>query len=410
MHGICSDSSLFFHCFLVSSTDYEIMVLMSHQHPALISPLVLEWAIARSETNKDDLAKATGTSSAIVEQWIVGSKQPSFRQAKTIAKRVRLPFGYLFLDSPPPDNLPIPDLRTINGESTEELSVDLRDVVLSTLRKQEWLSEHRKELGSQPIAIVGSVRSDSSSSSVATKIRRWLGLLAPSQRGSSPDEFLRELIKVIENGGVSVLRSGIVGNNTTRTLKVEEFRGFAISDKYAPFIFINSVDAKAAQIFTLIHELAHICRGDTGISGGIDADGSIEESFCNKVAADVLVPPTEFAKIWSNYLELEDAIKGSAKHFHASRYVIAIRAFESGYISRQELTQLLVQFSSESSRQRTSKGGDFYKTLVVRNGRTFTQSVVNAVARQQVLVRDAASLLDAKPSQLSRVSKEVGRV
>jgi len=380
---------------------------MSHQHPALISPLVLEWAIARSETSKDDLAKATGTSATVVEQWLEGTKQPSFRQAITIAKRVRLPFGYLFLDSPPPDTLPIPDLRTINGESTQELSVDLRDVVLSTLRKQEWLSEQRKELGKQPVAIVGSTSSDSSSISVATKVRRWLGLLAPSQRGSSPDEFLRELIKVIENGGVSVLRSGIVGNNTTRKLKVEEFRGFAISDKYAPFIFINSVDAKAAQIFTLIHELAHIWRGDTGISGGIDDDGSSVESFCNKVAADVLVPPTEFAQIWSKNLDTEEAIKRSAKHFHASRYVIAIRAFESGYISRQELTQLLAQFSSESLRQRTSSGGDFYKTLIARNGRTFTQSVVNAVARQQVLVRDAASLLDVKPSQLSRVSKEV---
>jgi len=380
---------------------------MSHQHPALISPLVLEWAIARSETDKSELAKAAGTSSAVVEQWLEGAKQPSFRQALTIAKRVRIPFGYLFLDSPPPDTLPIPDLRTVNGKQTQELSVDLRDVVFSTLRKQEWLSEQRKELGKQPIAIVGSASSDSSASSVATRIRRWLGLLTSSQRGSSPDEFLRELVKVIENGGVSVLRSGIVGNNTTRILKVDEFRGFAISDVYAPFIFVNSVDSKAAQIFTLIHELAHIWKGDTGVSGGALDDGSSQESFCNKVAADVLVPPAEFARIWPESLEIEEAVKHSAKHFHASRYVIAIRAFESGYISRQELTQLLAQFSSESPHPKTSKGGDFYKTLVARNGRTFTQSVVGAVARQQVLVRDAASLLDARPSQLSRIGREV---
>ena len=380
---------------------------MSHQHPAMITPAVLDWALARSETNKEELAKAAGTSSDIVEHWLQGTKQPSFRQAISIAKRVRLPFGYLFLDSPPPDNLPIPDLRTVNGDLTRELSVDLRDVILSTLLKQEWLSEQRELSGSQPIKIVGIASADSNSSSVATNIRRWLGLLAPSQRGSSPESFLRELIKVIENGGVSVLRSGVVGNNTTRTLKIEEFRGFAISDKYAPFIFINSVDSKSAQIFTLIHELAHIWRGDSGISGGIDADGSSVETFCNKVAADVLVPPAEFAKVWSTDLELQEAIKRATKHFHASRYVIAIRAFESGYISRQQLTQMLAEFSSEATNKRSGKGGDFYKTLIARNGRTFTQNVLNAVSRQQLLVRDAASLLDAKPSHLTRVSKEL---
>lgn len=380
---------------------------MIHQHAAMISPAVLDWAMSRSETNNEELAKATGTSSSVVAQWIEGTKQPSFRQAITIAKKVRLPFGYLFLASPPPDSLPIPDLRTINSESMQELSVDLRDVVLATLRKQEWLSEQRQKLGLNIIEIVGSASSDSSPSDVAIKIRRWLGLLAPSQRGSSPDEFLRELIKVIENGGVSVLRSGIVGNNTTRSLKIEEFRGFTICDKYAPFIFINSVDAKAAQIFTLIHELAHIWRGDTGISGGINDDGSSVETFCNRVAADVLVPPNEFANIWNNEIELEDAIKKAAKYFHASRYVIAIRAYESSFISRQQLNQLLGQFASETTKKKSSPGGDFYKTLIARNGRSFTQSIVAAISRQQILVRDAAFLLDAKPSQLSRVSKEV---
>ncbi len=346
----------------------------------------------------------------LFEQWLNGTKQPSFRQALSIAKRVRLPFGYLFLDNPPPDNLPIPDLRTLNGDLSQDLSVDLRDVILSTLLKQEWLSEHRESSGSQPIKIVGSASADSNSSSVATNIRRWLGLLAPSQRGSNPESFLRELIKVIENGGVSVLRSGVVGNNTTRTLKIDEFRGFAISDKYAPFIFINSVDSKSAQIFTLIHELAHIWRGDSGISGGIDSDGSSVETFCNKVAADVLVPPTEFARIWSKELELQEAIKQATKHFHASRYVIAIRAFESGFISRQQLTQLLAEYSLEAINKRSSKGGNFYKTLIARNSRTFTQNVLNAVSRQQLLVRDAASLLDAKPSHLPRISKEIRNV
>ena len=380
---------------------------MTHQHPAMITPSVLGWALIRSGTAKSELATAANTSEDVVQQWLDGTKQPSFRQADAIAKRVRVPFGYLFLSTPPPDNLSIPDLRTVNGREAQEISVDLRDVILASLRKQEWLSDSRREAGSARIAIVGSVNSGTSSSEVAARIRTWLGLIAASQRGNGPEYFLRELIKVIEQGGVSVLRSGIVGNNTRRTLKVEEFRGFALSDDYAPFVFINSVDSKPAQIFTLIHELAHIWKGDSGISGGVDEEGSSSESFCNRVAADVLVPPTEFSAVWSSDQPIEDSIARAARHFHASRYVIAIRAFESGYITRQQLAVILRDFSSEARGARSRSGGDFYKTLIARNGRSFTQGVVEAMSRQKVLVRDAASLLDAKPSQLSRLTREI---
>jgi Zn-dependent peptidase ImmA (M78 family) len=133
------------------------------------------------------------------------------------------------------------------------------------------------------------------------------------------------------------------------------------------------------------------------------------ERFANRVAADVLVPPDEFRREWLERVPPRDAIRTASQHFRISRYVIAIRAFESGFIPRDVLDDLLAEYRAEGLRPRatTSSGGDYYKTLIARNGKSFTEGVVDAVGRQRVLVRDAAGLLDAKPGQLPRISREI---
>jgi Zn-dependent peptidase ImmA (M78 family) len=380
---------------------------MRHAHPASITPGVLAWAIERADQDISDLALALGTSTESVENWVDGIKQPTFVQARLIAKRLRVPFGFLFLSTAPPDDLPIPDFRTIDGVAIDSISLDLRDVLLSVLRKQSWLSDYRKESNFDVLEFVGEARDGLSGASIAQLIRRRLDLDGSGSRSTSADGFLRDLIKRVERLGVNVLRSGIVGNNTTRKLNIEEFRGFALSDEFAPFIFINSVDARQAQSFTLMHELVHIFRGDSGISGGtIQAEPGIE-ALCNQVAADVLVPPDAFAISWTGEVPLRDEIFQLSRRFHVSRYVIAIRAFESSKISQRQLDSLLDEYRSESRSSSRSPGGDFYRTLNARNGHPLTQGVVDAVFGRQTLIKDAAGVLDARAGQLPRIAREI---
>jgi Zn-dependent peptidase ImmA (M78 family) len=380
-----------------------------HAHQANLSPKVLKWAVKRVEVSVADLARAVGTGELAVTQWLEGESSPTFRQAKALATRLRLPFGYLFLPTPPPEELPIPDFRRVAGSQVATASVDLRDVVLAVMRRQDWLSEFLREAHAEPVEVVAQARDSESDIEVAANIRTSLKLTGSARPGNA-EALLRDLVQRVEALRVNVLRSGIVGNNTHRPLRVDEFRGFALSDEFAPFIFINGVDAPQAQAFTLIHELAHIWRGDSGISGNIEEGSDSAEVFCNRVAAEVLVPAAEFREFWSEDLPIKDAVRQASQHFRISRYVVAIRAFESGLLGRTTLMSLLDEYRSESGRDTSRSGGDFYKTLIARNGRAFTSTVVDAVTSQRVLVRDAASLLEARPAQLPRLGRELSSV
>ena len=382
-----------------------------HNHPANLSPKLLEWAVARAGVTASDIARSVGTSESAVTQWTAGTASPSFRQAKSMAARLRLPFGFLFLPNPPPEELPIPDFRRIAGTTgTPSISIDLRDVVFAVMRRQEWLSEFLRDSHADTVQVVGQGKDSDSAIEVAGYIRTALNLSGRSSRPGNAEALMRDLVQRVESLHVNVLRSGIVGNNTHRPLHLDEFRGFALSDEYAPFIFVNGVDAIQAQAFTLIHELAHIWRGDSGISGNVTEASDSVEVFCNKVAAEVLVPAGEFRAVWSADIPLPDAIRLASQHFRISRYVVAIRAFESGLIDRSTLNSLLEEYRSETFRSAARSGGDFYKTLIARNGRAFTSTVVDAVTSQRVLVRDAASLLEAKPAQLPRLGRELSSV
>jgi Zn-dependent peptidase ImmA (M78 family) len=274
------------------------------------------------------------------------------------------------------------------------------------MRRQAWLSEFRQDQGAEPNQFVASAAGSMSATGVASSIRRALGLTSVSDRPSNADDFLRDLVRRSEELGISVIRSGVVGSNTHRKLSVDEFRGFSLSDSFAPFIFVNGADVKPAQVFTLMHEMAHIWFGQTGISGDLRQADSALESLCNRVAAEVLVPAREFEQVWRTDLDDDEAIKMIARRFRVSRFVAAIRAYESGFIEEARLEELLESYRS-SVRARTSEGGDYYRNAIVRNGRSFTTSVFNALARQTVLTGEASALLEVSPRRLGRLGEEI---
>jgi Zn-dependent peptidase ImmA (M78 family)/transcriptional regulator with XRE-family HTH domain len=380
---------------------------------AQISPSIITWAQERSGTTPESLAKSLHTSQNRIELWTEGADQPTLRQARLLANALRIPFGYLYLTAPPHDDPPLPDRRSISGRERPSPSADLLDVVYSAKRSVDWYREYRifEEKGALPF--VASSSSTEEPKTVAERMRADIGVDDElNQQCRSWAEYLLRLTEAAENRGILVFRNGVVGNNTHRALDVKEFRGFAMSDRYAPLVFINARDAKSAQIFTLVHELAHIWIGDSAVSNimsetELDAIDQEVERFCDIVATEFLVPKLDFLAKWDNDDSLDEAEQELSRYYRVSGVMILRRALELNLITKSQFYAALEDhYSRAIERSNESSGGSFTNNFYARNGHLLTKAVFESVLEGKTLYRDGARLLHLKASTLARLARE----
>jgi Zn-dependent peptidase ImmA (M78 family)/DNA-binding XRE family transcriptional regulator len=379
---------------------------------AHVNPVMLRWALARSSVNRSDLATSLKKAESTIEQWLTGEAAPTFRQAQKLAKQLRVPFGYLFLEEPPEDDVPLPDFR--RHPASIDLSLDLRDVISDVLRKQDWYRDHRAERDEEPIEFVGRFTISSDASVVAEDIRVTLEFETHIRPESQADSLLRAFVIQVEAAGVLVMRNGIVRQATNRALRVEEFRGFSIADPMAPVIFVNNADSNAAQAFTLAHELVHIWIGQGGIS---DADVTISgkgpgdvEAFCNEVAGELLLPWATLSEHWrQRRTAFEDWSSRIAREFHVSTVMVARQLWQHEAIGREQFFDFYGREKQNwTSRQAAGSGGNYYLTAPIRNSRRLTQSVLESVEASETSIREASRLLGVKPANLPKLEEHMG--
>jgi Zn-dependent peptidase ImmA (M78 family)/DNA-binding XRE family transcriptional regulator len=357
----------------------------------------------------ETLARKVGVSSERIAAWEAGASRPTFRQAERLAQVTHVPFGTLFLSEPPDEKIAIPDLRTAARFRPPHLDADFKDVLRDVEFKLDWYRDYRKDHGHGPLPFVGRFTPSAEPAEVAEDMRRTLGLdRADCEAASTWEDYFRLLVARAEAAGVWVMRNGVVGNNNKRPLSVGVFRGFAIKDAIAPVVFVNGRDARAAQIFTLAHELAHVWLGETGISDPFGGrfgvgrrEGEIEE-LCNAIAAEFLVPGAECQSAWNQKIGLEANVQRLSARFRVSRIVIAIRAQELGLIDTNKFDTFYQaeQRKWAKNRDDTSVGGDYYRTVKARNGEHFLSAVLTSAMSGDLLLRNAGTLLNMTPKNL----------
>ena len=378
---------------------------------AHITPIIIRWALQRSHLTIADASQDFDIPVNRLEQWATGIDRPTFRQAQDLARQLHIPFGYLFLSSPPAEQLPLPDLRTLGGQEPSLPSVDLFDVVMSALNKQEWYREYLVNGGVSALEFVGRYTDQTPAAEIAADIRDTLSLTSDLQvSAEGTGQFLTTLVRHAEQAGILVLRSGIVGNNTHRPLNISEFRGFAIADDMAPMVFINSRDALSARTFTLIHEVAHIWIASSGISNPDYRMSSRQqvnhvERLCNRTAANVLLPATDFHEAWETDQSAEENIEALRIRFKVSAFVILRQAFDLDLVSHGTYVRLYQQFVEAVHPTTGSGGGNSYSNIQARNSTTLTYALLGAVAEGRATYREASELLDMKPTTIDRLAK-----
>lgn len=371
-----------------------------------ISPEMLTWACERAGYDVEHFAKKIPQ----LNSWVKSERHPTFRQLEKLADLTHTPFGFLFLPEPPDEPIPVTDYRTVTGASRDDwISPNLRETIYAMERRQDWLRRTLIEEGMPPLPFVSSAHLRDEPEEVGREMRQVLGLndgwAAEIRTWQSAVGELRRLIEGID---VMAVINGIVGNNTHRKLNVEEFRGFALTDPYAPLIFVNGADAKSAQMFTLAHELAHIWLGKEGLSGFemLSPGGTDVEKWCNRAAAELLVPAEELRRHWREANHEKDQFQILARKFKVSPIVIARRALNLEFIPRSTFSNFYEDYVGQERKDSTkSGGGNFYTIQDYRVGKPFALKVLRAAKEGRIQFKEAHDLTGLRGDSLEKYAK-----
>jgi len=370
---------------------------------ATIKPELLRWARERIGRS----IEAMSGQFKKLALWERGEVAPTLKQLEDFAKATYVPIGYLFLSEPPEERVPIPDLRTIRNQKVSHPSPDLLDTIYICQQRQAWYRDDARSVGQAPRRFVGSVDCQASTEQIAEQMRTAMGFDLDARRKCPTwTDALRRFIEQADDLGVLVMVSGVVGGNNRRKLNTEEFRGFALSDEYAPLIFINGADTKSAQMFTLAHELAHLWLGESALSDVslVSRPSEQIEVWCNRVAAEFLVP-LDVLRLEMSRASPPD-VDGLARHFKVSTLVILLRLFDARKITWDTFHQAYQEEEERFQNISKGSGGNFYLTQTARISKRFARAVVTATWEGRASFTESFRLVGCKKMVTFR---EIGR-
>lgn len=359
---------------------------------------VLEWARRRSGHDATTMRQQFRR----WDHWLTGRERPTFAQAQQLSEFTHVPFGLLLASEPPVEPLPIPDFRAGRGEAVPP-SDDLLETLYLNQRRQAWYEEYVTGFGAEPLAFVGAAR-DASPTEAAASMRAALDYeIGTRHRLTSIDAARKHLIAAFESLGGLVVVTSMVGNNTHRMLDLEEFRGFTLHSEVAPLVFVNAHDTKRGQVFSLLHEFAHVWRGESGVSDGgeplVAGRGAVER-WCDHVAAEVAVPLADLKTRFRALGDLTEELDRLANFYRCSTLVVLLRLREAGLVERAGFGAL---YDAEVSRlvgllegRKQTSGGTFYNNQPFRIGETLSRALIRDTQRGRTPLPEALSLMSFK--------------
>lgn len=371
------------------------------------NPAIISWALQRAGKSPSDL-ESIGKHS---EEWLSGKRRPTIKQVQKIAAKTHVPFPYFYGDDIPAMALQIPDFRTTYSGNASTPSPELYDTINLMQSRQDWLSSFRSDIGAEKLEFVGKYAFDKNPRQAADEIRRLLHLEDGWARYLKADEAVRRLRETIEQVGVCTC-TGSYFHHNSRPYDVSEFRGFVLADDYAPIIFVNTKDSKSAQLFTLVHEFAHLLFNETGVDDLV-YEIPEKEDLCDFVAAEVLVPTPIVYAVFDRQSSTK-AIATLRNMTKASEIVCLRRAHELKCISRDEYFKIYADYKrklEEASAAGASSvpGSPSYYVLKKSTlGKLFSDSVYEGVKSEHLLFSDAYRLTDMKASKFEEFYRQEG--
>ena len=384
---------------------------------AIITPNILRWARETSKMSIEDVALKIKVKYEKIALWESGEEFPSINQLEKLSRLYRRPIAIFYLPEPPADFQTLRDFRknVISKEYSTALTFIIRDIQ----SKQSWFSVFLKEEGENQLDFIGKFNSKTKIEIIASDIIKTLGIGSIERN----QDILKYWVDKIEQKRVFVSLSSNIHSHLK--IDINEVRGFAVSDKYAPFIFVNSADEKNAQLFTLIHELTHLWINASGVSSFdlIDFRNSGDlnkfdpiEVLCNRVTAEILMPESSFVNILRDYKTITSSVvEKIAEELRVSSFALSVRMLNLNIISEFQFNQFRKVFKEKyeeyleiQANKPKRKGGPNYYILKIRkNSKAFTSYIYGYYKSGKITGYEANKLLDIKVSNFKNLEKHL---
>ncbi len=393
-----------------------------------INPTLLQWARAEAGLSLHEAAtraKITAprkrkdepelTPEDRLASWERGTEAPSLNQLENIASAYRRPLLTFFLPEPPEKIAPFADFRTIPSHLFVADSPEFAALKRRLTLLHQTLRGLAEEEGTKKLSFIASLSEHTPVQQFVESIRVILGVHFEEQRRiRDEDAMLGYLRTSAQNAGIFVVFEGNMGSHHSN-IPAEVFRGIALADDLAPLIVVNPNDAKAAMVFTLIHELAHLWLGSSGISNfnalGSNGGDANHEQLCNRVAAEFLVPEAALRAKWKTPKgQLSQAVDSTAKFFKVSGAVVGRRLLDMDIIDSQEYGSLLAFYNArwakrkEVQAQKDGAPGPKQKAQY-RLGEKTIHTFISAAREGRIGLQDAARFMNIPVSLFGKVQR-----
>jgi len=375
-----------------------------------LNPTLLVWARTNLGYTTEEVAEKLGQSVTTIQKWEAGETTPTYVQLETLAYNVyHRPVAVFFFPEPPSEPDPEGSFRTLPEVDSGVLSPDTRMKIRDAMALKDSL--HQLCMGRNPASrlIWTEVIADPSRSpdEAADAARRVLGVsLTEQKRWRSARKALTEWRTLLVSCGVNVFKN---------TFKQREVSGFCLSDEVFPIIYVNNSTTFTRQVFTVAHELAHVLLKTNGITRVVDPrilswedNGREVEVFCNKFAAEFLMPQSDFSAQLDRGSIPQEMISSLARAYSVSREVVLRRLFDMGRVNREQYDSLTRAWEEQRKRDNSkvsTGGGNYYRTQLAYLGGSFTELAFRSLYSGRIDQQQLANHLRMKPKNLKGLER-----
>lgn len=389
------------------------MSVMPSTAPVPVNPDLLTWAREQSGYDVLRTAKRLNVKPEKLQAWEDGKRRPTLRQTEELARFFHRPLSIFFLPRPPQLPPLAAEYRRLPHVIPGHESPELRLAIRQMLTRRENALNLLGELGEPVPEFALSARLNESPAKVGERLRTASGISIDEQRGW-PNEWQAWAAwrAAVENLGVLVFQFSKVA--------LGEVRGLALLRSPLPVAGVNSKEIPESKCYTVLHEVVHLMLAAGQEEGSaLQEEGSARdwddiERFAEIATSHALVPETllrsemERLGLANSAWDIE-SVRRLARRFRITPLATATRLRESGFMNWPRYNAWKREWDAYVAGL-PERGGGFATPVTKalgRNGRLFTQLVLEALATNRVTSVTAARYLGLKFEHFDKLRSKV---